>query len=106
MTIYYILNIGMISLVHFSISVLFTPHENSSYGLLAFIIMIYSCEYKDQNDPKKKSKCEITFFFYFKASENILSRKNKDIKVNFIILKYKSLLTYFNKVKRIIIWYS
>ena len=38
---------------------------------------IYSSEHKDQNDVKKKSKCEITF--YFKASKDISSRKNKDI---------------------------
>ena len=37
---------------------------------------------------KKKFKCEITF--YNKASENILSKKNKDIKVNYIIPKYKA----------------
>ena len=29
-------------------------------------VYIYSSEHKDQNDVKKKSKCEITF--YFKAS--------------------------------------
>ena len=29
-------------------------------------IYIYSSEYKDQNDVKKKSECEITF--YFKSS--------------------------------------
>ena len=46
---------------------------------------IYNSEYKDQND-KKKSKCKIT---YFKASWNILSRKNKDIKVNYIIPNIK-----------------
>ena len=47
----------------------------------------YSREYKDQNDVNKMSKCEINF--YFKALLNILSRKNKDIKVNCIIPKYK-----------------
>ena len=49
---------------------------------------IYRREHKDQNDLKKKSICEITF--YFKASENILSKKDKDIKVNYIIPKYKA----------------
>ena len=47
---------------------------------------MYSSEHKDQNDVKKKSKCEISF--YFKASQNILSRKNKYIKINYIIPKY------------------
>ena len=28
--------------------------------------------------------------FYFKASQNIISRKNKFIKVNYIIPKYKA----------------
>ena len=51
-------------------------------------IYIYISEHKDQNDVEKKSKCEISF--YFKASYNILSRKNKDMKVNYIIPKYKS----------------
>ena len=51
-------------------------------------IYIYSSEHKDQNDVKKKFECEITF--YFKTSVNILSRKNKDIKVNYIIPKYKT----------------
>ena len=49
---------------------------------------IHSREHKDQNDVKKKSKCKMTF--YFKVSSKILSRKNKDIKVNYIILKYKA----------------
>ena len=48
----------------------------------------------------RKSKREITF--YFKTSLNILSRKNKDIKVNYIISQYKA-QTYFDKVIRIII---
>ena len=34
---------------------------------------MYDSEHKDQNNVKKKSKCEKTF--YFKASLNILSRK-------------------------------
>ena len=40
------------------------------YVIMLYYIHIYSSEHKDQNDVKKKSKCEITF--YFKASENIL----------------------------------
>ena len=28
-----------------------------------YIYLIYSSEHKDQNDVKKKSKCEITFYF-------------------------------------------
>ena len=51
------------------------------------IFYLYSSEHKIQNDVKK-SKYEITF--YLKASWNILSRKNKDIKVNYIIPKYKA----------------
>ena len=49
---------------------------------------IYCSKHKDQNDVKKKSIYEISF--YIKASWNISSRKNKDIKVNYIILKYKT----------------
>ena len=49
---------------------------------------MYSSEYKDQNDVKQKSICEKTF--YFKASWKGLLRKNKDIKVNYIIPKYKA----------------
>ena len=51
-------------------------------------VYTYISEHKDQNDIKKTSKCEITF--YFKSSSKILSRKNKDIKVNYIIPKYKA----------------
>ena len=42
--------------------------QSNSMPLLAYhiYIYIYSSEYKDQNNVKKKSKCEITF--YFKAS--------------------------------------
>ena len=39
------------------------------YIYIYIYIYIYSSEHKDQNDIKKTSKCEITF--YFKASENI-----------------------------------
>ena len=48
----------------------------------------YSNEHNDQNDVKKKSRYEITF--YSKASLNILSKKNKDTKVNYTVTKYKA----------------
>ncbi len=51
------------------------------------LLFIYCGEHKDQNGVKKKSKCEIAF--YFKTSLNIFSGKNKDIQGNYIILKYE-----------------
>ena len=63
---------------------------NNVYAFLFCVCMyiyIYISEHKDQNNVKEKSKCEITI--YFKASKNILSRKNKDIKINPVIPKYK-----------------
>ena len=52
-------------------------------------IYMYICnsEHKDQNDVKKNSKYEINF--YFKVLSKILSGKNKDIKLNYLIPKYK-----------------
>ena len=48
--------------------------------------LIYCSDHKDQCDVKKKSKCELNF--YFKDPYNISSWKNKDIKV-IIIMSYR-----------------
>ena len=62
----------------------------------------YSTAHKDQNNVKKKSKCEITFYSII---EHFI-KENRDIKVNLIIPKCKVQLTYFDKVTRIITKHS